>query len=155
MLFACTLWLKLVSYAHANFDMRAIAKASVKVMSKIIYFVCLLGVTSSFLLSKLLSAITWVRFNYDKPQAISITTSVWSVINTGFSLVGFCEPRFMKNVGWLVKLFLLHPLIYDLFNSLVTRSFLKFCQLIEKILLFIVDCILLKSLYLCSPLLDF
>lgn len=30
MLFACTLWLKLVSYAHTNFDMRAIAKASVK-----------------------------------------------------------------------------------------------------------------------------
>lgn len=38
MLFACTLWLKLVSYAHTNFDMRAIAKASLKVMSKIIFF---------------------------------------------------------------------------------------------------------------------
>ncbi|KAJ8452104.1 hypothetical protein Cgig2_016685 [Carnegiea gigantea] len=31
MLFACTLWLKLVSYAHTNYDMRAIAKASIEV----------------------------------------------------------------------------------------------------------------------------
>ncbi|XP_021747049.1 diacylglycerol O-acyltransferase 1A-like [Chenopodium quinoa] len=30
MLFACTMWLKLVSYAHTNYDMRAIAKASIK-----------------------------------------------------------------------------------------------------------------------------
>lgn len=30
MLFACTMWLKLVSYAHTNYDMRAIAKASTK-----------------------------------------------------------------------------------------------------------------------------
>lgn len=30
MLFACTMWLKLVSYAHTNCDMRAIAKASIK-----------------------------------------------------------------------------------------------------------------------------
>lgn len=30
MLFACTLWLKLVSYAHTNYDMRAIAKASME-----------------------------------------------------------------------------------------------------------------------------
>ncbi|KAK9697248.1 hypothetical protein RND81_08G024800 [Saponaria officinalis] len=30
MLFACTMWLKLVSFAHTNYDMRAIAKASAK-----------------------------------------------------------------------------------------------------------------------------
>ncbi|KAK9715719.1 hypothetical protein RND81_06G185000 [Saponaria officinalis] len=30
MLFACTMWLKLVSYAHTNYDMRAITKASAK-----------------------------------------------------------------------------------------------------------------------------
>ncbi|KAH9619151.1 hypothetical protein KSS87_015293 [Heliosperma pusillum] len=30
MLFACTMWLKLVSYAHTNYDMRAIAKTSTK-----------------------------------------------------------------------------------------------------------------------------
>ncbi|GMH13738.1 hypothetical protein Nepgr_015579 [Nepenthes gracilis] len=30
MLFACIVWLKLVSYAHTNYDMRAIAKASKK-----------------------------------------------------------------------------------------------------------------------------
>ncbi|XP_074305267.1 diacylglycerol O-acyltransferase 1A-like [Silene latifolia] len=30
MLFACTMWLKLVSYAHTNYDMRAIAKTSAK-----------------------------------------------------------------------------------------------------------------------------
>ncbi|KAL9224245.1 hypothetical protein vseg_000303 [Gypsophila vaccaria] len=33
MLFACTMWLKLVSFVHTNYDMRAIAKASTKFVS--------------------------------------------------------------------------------------------------------------------------
>ena len=34
MLFTCTTWLKLVSYAHTSYDMRAIAQSSTKVMHK-------------------------------------------------------------------------------------------------------------------------
>lgn len=35
MLFACIVWLKLVSYAHTSYDMRAVAKSSLdKVMTR-------------------------------------------------------------------------------------------------------------------------
>lgn len=34
MLFTCIVWLKLVSYAHTNYDMRALAVSNEKVVTK-------------------------------------------------------------------------------------------------------------------------
>lgn len=51
MLFACIVWLKLVSYAHTNFDMRALAKSADKVHRHPCFCACVLHLTklSSFL----------------------------------------------------------------------------------------------------------
>ena len=39
MLFACIVWLKLVSYAHTNYDLRVLAKSQEKVMRENIYLI--------------------------------------------------------------------------------------------------------------------
>lgn len=40
MLFSCIVWLKLVSYAHTNYDLRAIAKSLDEVITRVLYLIC-------------------------------------------------------------------------------------------------------------------